>query len=195
MLKTASILLVLIAGSLPGARTLHAQASSGPSSVTFGLSGGWAVPSGDLADVTDMGYTLGASVQSKRERSSFSFRADVGYTSLAGGRFALAGADYDAPNARILSGTVNLILSSPAGWRFGPYVVGGVGIYNIDYGAVDDPVVADEFDNSTDVGLNVGAGLRFPLGPVNAFTEIRWHNVSSGEPNRYFAPIVVGVTF
>jgi hypothetical protein len=49
--------------------------------------------------------------------------------------------------------------------RLRPYVLGGFGLYKINvFGS-----------NQTNFGFNLGGGLRYPIGPVEPFVEVRYH--------------------
>jgi hypothetical protein len=47
-----------------------------------------------------------------------------------------------------------------------PYLIGGVGIYNSKF---------SNLDSETAMGLNLGGGLRFPVGDLTTFFEVRYH--------------------
>jgi hypothetical protein len=51
------------------------------------------------------------------------------------------------------------------GTRLRPYVLAGFGLYKINVSS----------SNQTNFGLNMGGGLRYPIGPVESFVEVRYH--------------------
>lgn len=187
--------LVLAATAAVIAPALGAQITNPTRRITAGLAVSVATPAGELANFAGSGYAIEALVQSAGARG-VGLRGEVGYASLAGDRVTVAGVPFEAPDTRILSGVISAVLAPGGGRVVKPYLIGGVGIYNFDYGDADDADDVNEFAIATDVGLNAGVGIRFPLGPLNTFAEARFHNVfSADEPTRFFAPIKVGITF
>jgi hypothetical protein len=51
------------------------------------------------------------------------------------------------------------------GTRLRPYVLAGFGLYKVNVSN----------SNQTNFGLNIGGGLRYPIGPVQPFVEVRYH--------------------
>ena len=129
-------------------------------------------------------------------RGFWGFRGELGYASLSGGRVAAPGGEVDAPDTRVLSAVVNAVLSAgtlPGVVR--PYVVAGIGVYRFDHGDVDPTLVTRDYSARTDVGLNAGIAVRFPLGPLTALVESRLHHVGGDSSRRYLTPIGFGITF
>jgi hypothetical protein len=156
---------------VPATRSLEAQAA-------LSVSGGASVPMSDLGDLADLGYNVAAGL-------------NFGGTALPIGlRFegALNGfglKDFN-DDVRILDATANAVVNFSQK-SDSPYLIGGLGIYNTKFGNADS-------DNG--VGINIGGGLRFPLGGLGTFFEARYHAIL-GERNRgmQFIPITFGVVF
>lgn len=95
---------------------------------------------------------MGAVEQRPFERIPLAVRLEVGWDKI--GLPSITRYDLDAVVDPPLLGT-----------RLRPYVLAGFGLYK-----------ASVFGTSqTDFGLNAGGGLRYPLGPVQPFFEVRYH--------------------
>ena len=66
-----------------------------------------------------------------------------------------------------------------------PYILGGLGIYNVDPGA----------DSQTKLGYAFGGGVTFGVGGLNAFAEARWTSVQTSGSSTTFVPLTVGLMF
>jgi hypothetical protein len=153
-----------------------------PSSAQIGLSiaGGLSAPVSDLGDVADLGYNIGVGVNFGGTRLPVGARIEGG---LDG--FGLKGSD---ESFRIVSGTANAVVNFSQRTD-SPYLIGGLGIYNSKLG---------DFDSDNAAGINVGGGLRFPLGQLNTFLEARYHTTLSDDERGgrlQFIPITFGVIF
>jgi hypothetical protein len=72
------------------------------------------------------------------------------------------------------------------------YLIGGVGMYNSK--ATDRPLGLPDVTN-TDVGFNIGAGIKFPLIGFSPFLEARLHIVNTEGSSTKFIPITFGLKF
>jgi hypothetical protein len=92
--------------------------------------------------------------------------------------------------ADILDGTANAVYSFDVSeeTRFRPYLIGGVGVYNIN---------PDAGDSSTEFGINAGAGFNVPVGQgtTRLFGEARFHNVFREGESLNLLPITLGIMF
>jgi hypothetical protein len=173
------VLAVAAAASfLGGAPSLPAQASPM-------VAGGLNAPVGRLGDVTDMGYVITGGLNLGAPISPVGARLEGSYSGLG---YKGGGGD-----VRLISGTANAIFNLGA-TRDAPYLIAGVGAYNRSSGS-------DTFgygSGSTVVGVNGGAGLRFPLNGLSTFFEARYHvmlgNAADGT-NYQFIPITFGISF
>ena len=166
------------AGALGGAPPLHAQAS-------LLVSGGLNAPVGRLGEITDMGYIITGGLNLGAPVAPVGARLEGSYSDLG---FKGGGGDI-----RLISGTANAIFNLGT-TRDAPYLIAGVGAYNRSSGS-------NTFgygNGSTVVGINGGAGLRFPLSGVSTFFEARYHimlgNAADGT-NYQFIPITFGISF
>ena len=192
-------LTLLAAAAAPAA----AQDVAATRSFTLGLRGGVSVPTGALAEEgedggnADMGFNVGGFIGFTPAAIPFGLRAELSYD-----RFGIdvgelpPGADFDG-DWSILSGTLNAILAVPTQSGIRPYVIGGVGMYNVkaSFSASEDGESFDFSDSETKVGLNGGAGLRFGLGGLSTFLEARYHTVFMDDERVSFVPVSFGIEF
>lgn len=72
---------------------------------------------------------------------------------------------------------------SLVGIRLRPYLLAGFGLYNITVFG----------HGSTNFGINMGGGLRYPVGPVQPFFEVRYHVDYATVTTVKFIPLQFGV--
>ena len=170
-----SMLAVLVLGSAPA---LHAQAS-------LLVSGGLNAPVGRLGDITDIGYIVSGGLNLGGTSVPVGTRLEGSYSDL--------GYQGGNGNIRLISGTANAIFNLGT-TRDAPYLIAGVGAYNRQSGNS----ALGYGNGSTVVGINGGAGLRFPLSGLSTFFEARYHvmlgNAADGT-NYQFIPITFGINF
>jgi len=164
-----------------------ALVSAQSSAVGFGLSGGLSVPTGDLGDAVDAGYSIAGHVFLKSSSmKSLRFRGDVSYN----------GFDYKNIDASYRSlgfvGNALIDLSTNGGVK--PYVLGGLGAFN---GKRSTQIgsAAVVSTSSTDVGIQVGGGLNFQLSGFSTFLEVKYVNVFTDNNSAGYTPITFGVRF
>lgn len=147
--------------------------------VIFGVGGGFTAPLGDASNGLTTGGHLMATVGYDRPASPLGVRADGMYHIIFGAN--------SAPDLNLFMGTGNVVYNflTAETSRFHPYVIGGAGIYNFDQGPF----------NSTDFGLNAGAGVKFNFRGLRAFAEARFHDVFTDGSDFSMLPISVGVLF
>ena len=164
---------------LLGSALLCMPAASLRPQAALSVSGGLAAPVSDLGDVADIGYNVAAGLNFGGTRLPIGLRFEG---ALNG--FGLKDINEDV---RILNATANAVVNFSQK-SDSPYIIGGLGIYNTKF---------SDFDNSENgAGVNLGGGLRFPLGTLNTFFEARYHAIL-GERNRgmQLIPITFGVVF
>jgi hypothetical protein len=170
----SSLFAALIAGML----ALSPQLSSGQA--RFGVAGGLAVPVSDLGDDADMGYNVAASLNFGGTHVPIGARIEGAING-----FSLKNFDDDV---RILDLTANAI-ANIGQQSNSPYLIGGLGIYNSKVATAD---------SKSAVGINLGGGLRFPIGDLTTFFEARYHLMLGDRTdlaNYQFIPITFGVVF
>ena len=164
-----------------------AMLSAQSSAVGFGVSGGLSVPTGDLGDAVDAGYSIAGHVFLKpSSMKSLRFRGDVSYSGFG---YKNIDASYRSLG---FVGNAMLDLSSSGGVK--PYVLGGLGAFN---GKRSTQVgsAAVVSTGSTDVGIQVGGGLNFQLSGFSTFLEAKYVNVFTENNSTGYIPITFGVRF
>jgi opacity protein-like surface antigen len=164
-----------------------AMVSAQSSAVGFGVSGGLSVPTGDLGDAVDAGYSVAGHVFLKPSSTkNLRFRGDVSYS----------GFDYKNIDASYRSlgfvGNALLDLTSSGGVK--PYVLGGVGAFN-GKSSTQIGTSAVVSTSSTDVGIQIGGGLNFQLSGFSTFLEAKYVNVFTENNSAGYIPITFGVRF
>jgi hypothetical protein len=150
-----------------------------------GASGGLSVPMSDLSDFSNSGYNLNLGLAFGAPLIPVGARIEGGFSSFdsKGG----------GASTRIASATANAVLNlGPTGAA--PYLIGGLGIYNRRFNSD----VTDISDSKTAAGVNIGGGIRFPLGTLTTFLEARYHVMLGNQDeatNLQFIPISFGVQF
>ena len=185
MRKLAMILIVLSAGAGLGAARAYAQ-GEGPG-FDFAVGGGVSVPTGDFDNVAKLGWQGTAAVRLLPQNLPVAFQLDGNF-----GRFS----DESALDlqSQLIYGTGNVIyrFQTSEATRFRPYVIGGIGVYNLDVKGND---VIGNPNSETKFGINAGAGFDFKAGSAGLFIEGRFHDVFTDGSNVQFIPINVGVRF
>jgi opacity protein-like surface antigen len=166
---------VVGAAVLAGASSAEAQRP-----VTIGLSAGASIPLSDLSDTHKVGYNAAAHLGINMPLSPVGFRFEGFYNNFAGQDEGVL------PNRdkRIAGGNVNITYAF-GGVGMRPYVIGGVGSYN---------VKEEGLESRTDFGINAGFGAKFQLSGLGTFVEARLHTIS-GDPQLQFVPITFGIEF
>jgi hypothetical protein len=156
----------------------------------FGVGAGASIPSGDLSgdDGLSTGYHLMATAGIQPPLAPVGFRVDGMFN-----EFNFKSTLASDLKFRIMGLSANAVLSMPGAVVLSPYAIGGVGMYN-------SKSTADGDEASTDMGVNIGAGVKFGLAGFGAFAEARFHHIFAEEvagttPKIRFIPITFGITF
>ncbi len=151
--------------------------------ISFGVSGGLSVPTGDLGDAVDAGYSVAGHVYFKPSGSSMlGFRGDVSFD-----RWAFKGnSDVSTRNLAVVANAL-LDIGAGSSSAIAPYVLGGVGLFN-------GKSSVNNSESSSEVGVQAGGGLRFKLSGFSTFVEAKYVNVFS-DPSTGYIPITFGVRF
>lgn len=174
--------IVVLATAL-AATPLAAQSATEPFStrpIRLGFAGGVVVPrSGASAS------TLKAGVQGQgfvliQIAGLPALRANVDYAKLKFDEAQLqAGGPIDADRT-VLDGVLALKLDLIRTGPIRPYLLAGVGAFNIK-DQVSNATTGEQSFSDTNVGFDGGAGLGFKLGPISGFIETRLQNVYTKE--------------
>jgi hypothetical protein len=172
-------LAVLVAGPLLGARAVSAQTP-----IQFGLGAGVSIPTGTTGDGLKTGWHATGLVQFSPPSIPVGVQVDASYRQLG---FDAGGGKY-----QIIDGTANAVYNFAVAkeTQFRPYLIGGVGIYNVKA----KPDVGASLSD-TKFGINAGAGFNFISSGVGFFVEARFHDVFVEGSDFHFIPITAGVRF
>lgn len=168
----------------------QAQDMSSTRAFTIGVAGGVTIPTGDAGDFWDTGFNVMGTLGFRPATLPVGLRFDIMYHSLGGKTTEFGNIEIEGEDASIIAGAANAVLNFTTEGGIRPYVIGGLGVYNIDAG--------DE--SSTKFGLNAGGGLDFQLSGFNTFLEARFHRVftdedEDGVDGLTLIPIVFGIRF
>jgi len=176
------VILALTVAATTAAFAAPMQAQAG---LTFGLSGGVALPMGDAGDVLKTGFGGGAAIMMRDPSARVGFGIDAQYY-----RFSYDDATIgEALNARQNLYGVMARLDYSAGGTL--YLLGGAGLFR---GEVTGDDSAPDFSETTntDFAIQAGLGLNFARG---LFAEAKYVNIFSDNSNTSFIPITVGIRF
>jgi hypothetical protein len=158
---------------------LHAQAQP-TEGVRFGVGGGLMLPMGNYADVDKAGWHVLGLLQLPISHSPIHLRFDAmyGQTSHKSG--------LGSGNTTLTGATADLLyhLGNRAA-KVRPYVLGGLGFYNVDVGGTSESKLA----------FGGGGGILFGVGTMHAFLEGRYMSVQTSGSSVNFLPISLGVMF
>jgi hypothetical protein len=146
--------------------------------VQFGGTAGLNVPLSDLSRQTQTGLLVDAFLTGTPRQWPVTLRGEISYSSLPGA--------LDRASQHVTGFTVNAVLPTSAEGS-APYVVGGVGLYNMG------PDASRTSEN--DVGVDLGVGYRWRRPGVSYFTEVRIADMAHTGVSRQMLPIVFGVIF
>ncbi|HEY0241195.1 MAG TPA: outer membrane beta-barrel protein [Gemmatimonadaceae bacterium] len=168
---------------------LSATTSSAQSAkaISIGISGGAAIPVGDLGEDYSTGYNGTLSLMFQSVGSPIGLRVDGMYNKLS----AQDDRVVPLPDIILTSANANLTYALP-GVGIRPYLIGGGGIY----GYKSDVSGAE---TKTKFGVNGGIGASFPLSGFTTFIEARYHHIftenqfGNSAPTQ-FVPVTFGIS-
>jgi hypothetical protein len=152
------------------------SAADADAQVRFSIAGGPSFPTGDEQHL-DMGFHVQAGADFGMPLLPFGLRLDGAFNRF---KDSLDDGNYD-----VVHGAANAVLNIPLVVAT-PYLIGGLGVY-----AAEDKAHGEE--RVTNLGFNVGAGIRLPLPGLSVFAEARLHNPFDQEVR--FVPISLGFRF
>ena len=144
----------------------------------FGATAGLNVPLSDLSRQTQTGLLVDAFLTGTPEGWPAALRGELSYSSFPGA--------LDRPSQHVTGFTLNAIVPA-SGAGSAPYVLGGVGLYNVG-GYAGRP-------GENDAGVDLGVGYRWRRPGVSYFAEVRITDVAHTGASRQMLPIVFGVVF
>ena len=170
----------------------------------IGVSGGAMIPVQDESDVYNVGWNAMLVIPINFGASPFGIRLDGSYSEIDPKSEII---DFNSGDTRIIDGTFDFVFGPHFG-AFQPYIIGGVGIYDLRFRG-EDVTGGNVFESSTTrFGWNVGTGFAFRVGSSNThvFVEGRYTSVSlegnvlgdtldTGGRRFTLVPVNVGVVF
>jgi hypothetical protein len=166
-------MLALVVGALAGVSPVAAQ------SARFSLGGGLTMPIRDYKTSDNTGWHLLGKVDIGIPMSPLGVRVDGMYAQTSQKSPATG-------NTKLAGGTADLVwhvATAIPGLK--PYVVGGVGFYNVDAGG----------GSETTFAWGAGLGTSVGVGPIHGFAEARYMSVHLSGGSVRFVPLSVGVSF
>ena len=169
--------------ALAAPAALSAQATTTEKPVTFGISGGVSLPTGDYTAGLQTGYALAGHLYIKPSTfESLRFRGDVTFD-----HWNFEGANNGS--FRSLGVVGNVLYDFPAAGASAtrPYVLAGLGGF--------DSKESGGAQNTTNLGLQLGGGLGFQLSGFTTFAEAKLVNVFTDGASLRYIPLTFGVRF
>lgn len=193
MIKSLSLAASAALLSLTIASTAHAQAQTMP---LLGISAGASIPQSSFGDGVNTGYNVNGMINIGVPLSPLAFRGEVGWN-----RFDLSGNNASG-NVRMVNGTANVVLIPSTVMTAKPYLIAGVGAYNVkttvdNSGGLLGTGTFTSSSSDTRLGFNGGVGFAFGLGSVGTIVEARYVTVNgkNGSGSLSFIPVSFGITF
>jgi hypothetical protein len=182
--------LAITAAALATVTAMSTATAQSSKSLSLGISGGAAIPAGDLSDFYTTGYNGTVSLMMKSVGSPIGLRIDGMYNKLSvrDDSFVSIPGLGEIESASIMGANANLVYALP-GTGIMPYLIGGGGIYST-------KVHGDDFDTDAEnnFGVNGGIGAAFPLSGFNTFIEARFHHIFSEDGSTQFVPVTFGIS-
>lgn len=175
MIRTRLGTLLLALGLLV-APALQAQQAQPTEGTRFGLGGGLLVPVGDYGASDKIGANILGIIQIPLANTDLHLRF--------AGMFGTTAHEVGTGTTNLLGGTADLLYHvGDRAVAARPYVVGGMGLFNVSSGGF----------SSAKVAFGGGGGLLFGLGNMNAFVEARVMSIRTSGSSLTFLPITLGL--
>jgi opacity protein-like surface antigen len=179
-----SLFAAAVAGIALAALPFAAQAQSTVAKpVQFGVSGGAAIPTSDLADFTNTGFNVAGHVGFNPSLVPVGIRVDGAYNRWGYKQQGIGG-DVHSWNV-----TGNALYKIPSA-SMSPYLLAGAGWYQL---AMNVTGAGNATEN--DFGWNVGGGISIPLSGFDTFIEAKYTQIQTDGTSAKFVPITFGIMF
>ena len=182
------ILLTLVLATVFCVAGFAAQANAGPvGTLEFNL--GYAKSSTEVMPDESWGGGLAFGAGYFRSASpSFQWGVEASYDNLGSLEYDNGNTADNTTSGKVfrVSPEVRMNFGSMVGPNF--FAQGGVGLYNVSFN-MEDSVIGNLDDSSSEVGFNLGAGVGFPVGPSTRMNVTgQYHSVATeGESTNYLA--------
>ena len=159
------------------------------------------MPMGDLSDAFNSGFNVTGHLGYKPAMfTNLSFRADVGFDRFnAKGEISNTAVTQEG-TFTVIGVSGNAVYSFPqtdASALFRPYILGGLGFYNMksEVTTTLGTVVSQVESSDSNVGLQAGIGAEFALSGFSTFAEAKFVNVFGDDASTRWIPISFGIRF
>jgi opacity protein-like surface antigen len=144
----------------------------------IGLSGGVDIPVENQDDIYDLGWNGTLMLNVNFGTSPFGIRLDGSYGQMDV-KDELDPFFVDA-KTRIIDGTFDFVIGPHIGAWFQPYILGGVGVYDLRFSGQDVLNQIDFAESETRFGWNAGTGFAFRVSDssdIHLILEGRYHSI------------------
>jgi len=180
----------VIAAALTVVSLLAPAALRAQSPISLGLGGGVALPLSDFNDDVIPGWRALGTLSIGVPMIPLGLRVDAAYDHFGLETARPGSTSSPSGSRRIASLTVNPTYRLPVALPLiSPYLIGGVGSYNV--GCSGDI----SCQSSTYFGWNGGVGLKFGALALHAFAEARFHHVNVSGGGVQYVPVTIGLLF
>jgi len=173
---------------------LGASLANASGNWTFGLNGGAAIPTGDYSgNSSSSGFAAGPSggvFADWHLNSQWALGGDMDYN-RNNGKDLPAGTD---ANTTIMQFGTHAKWNAPTASSFRPYLMGGVGMYNLRASATVGGVSADATQNKLGINGGVGAGV-WSNSQMSLSLGGTFHNVFTDNQSLQYFNLGLGLTF
>lgn len=145
------------------------------------VGGGLLMPMGDYKNADKMGFIGQAGIGFPMGPVGIRIEGDYGQTS------------HKSPtvgNTKIIGGMGAVVYHFPTPTGIKPYVLGGVGMYNV---KVD--ITGGGTGSETKFAFGAGAGLEMKMTAMSLYLEAKYMNIATSVTKTSFIPITVGLRF
>jgi hypothetical protein len=183
-LKGMALVAVLV-GAWGGTAPIMAQETK---AVSVGVSGGISLPTQDLGDLTDPGFTVAGHLWvNPSGMRMVRFRGDLSYDRWGAKNANVAGQDVDWYGVGVAANALFRPGVEPEA-TFRPYLLLGAGVFSL-------KSTASGAKTESDFGVQGGGGLEFQLSGFSTFLEAKYVNSFASGTDRNWVPVTFGVRF
>ena len=173
-MKRVALVVSLMLGAIPAIASAQ---------VGFGVAAGAAIPLSDLGNAYSTGYHAQGSLDIAIPLAPIGFRFDGTLDHFDSKNSAISS------STRIIGGSANVLMGFGAVPLLGPYVIAGVGAYNVNTS------IGTTSGSETKPGGGVGVGMRFGLAGFGVFAETKYNYIATSGSSAQFVPVMFGISF
>jgi opacity protein-like surface antigen len=192
VIATATCASLALAQTRVGVKSAATAPAAGGSEFALDGSLGFVAP--DFGDA-NLGFDLMGAGEFHPKTLPVAFRGEIGWDYFGYGSSNLYGVGYSA-HSNILRFDADALYDIPVHWssKLQPYLLGGLGLYHVSVNVSCTNAACAGGASDTNLGINLGGGLRYPFGPVDGFFELRWHEAFAAGDAAFF-PFQFGVRY